>query len=152
MGYKNTFSFELSWMRQDGFYEMVLHEWNSVHLGSSPVEKWQHKVRHLRQFLRGWAKNLSGVYRKEKERLSLLIDELDLKAETIPLNAAERAQKREADIAIAKLRRDEETKWVERAKVKHIQEGGNNTKYFHLIVNGKHRKKRFSNLTKMRGP
>jgi hypothetical protein len=115
---------------------------DSVLSGSSPVEVWQHKVRHLRQFLRGWAKNLSGVYRKEKERLSLLIDELDLNAETVPLNAAERDQKREADIAIAKLRRDEETKWAQRAKVKHIQEGGNNTKYFHLIANGKHRKKK----------
>jgi hypothetical protein len=26
MGNKNTFSFELSWIRQDDFYEMVLHE------------------------------------------------------------------------------------------------------------------------------
>jgi hypothetical protein len=128
-------------MRQDGFFEMVRDEWTSIHSGGSPVERWQHKVRHLRQFLRGWAKNLSGVYKKEKERLTLLIDELDLKAETTPLSEAERAQKKEDNIAIAKLRRDEETKWAQRAKVNHIQEGGNNTKYFHLIANGKHRKK-----------
>jgi hypothetical protein len=38
---------------------------------------------------------------------------------------------------------DEETKWAQCAKVKHIQEGGNNTKYFHLIADGKHRKKKF---------
>jgi hypothetical protein len=42
--------------------------------------------------------------------------------------------------------RDEETKWVQHAKVKHIQEGGDNTKYFHLIANGKHRKKKFFQL------
>jgi hypothetical protein len=28
------------------------------------------------------------------------------------------------------------------AKVKHVKEGGNNTKYFHLIANGKHRRKK----------
>jgi hypothetical protein len=39
------------------------------------------------------------------------------------------------------LRRDEESKWAQRAKVKHIQEGGNNMKYFHLGANGKHRRK-----------
>jgi hypothetical protein len=48
---------------------------------------------------------------------------------------------KEADIALAKLRRDEETKWAQRAKFKHNQDGSNNTKYFHLIANGKYRKK-----------
>jgi hypothetical protein len=42
---------------------------------------------------------------------------------------------------ITKLRRDEESKWAQRAKVKHIQQGGSNTKYFHLIANGNKRKK-----------
>jgi hypothetical protein len=41
---------------------------------------------------------------------------------------------------IDKLRRDEESKWAQCAKVKHVQEGGNNTKYFHLVANGKHRR------------
>jgi hypothetical protein len=69
---------------------MVRDEWILVHFCISPVERWQHKVRHLSQFLRGWAKNLSGVHKKEKKRLTLLIDELDLKAETTPLSEAER--------------------------------------------------------------
>jgi len=122
LGNKNHFSFELSWMRQDGFFEMVKNEWNAIHSGNSPTERWQNKMRHLRQFLRGWAKNLSGIY-KEKERLILLIDELDIKAESTPLSVAERAAKKEADASLAKLRRDEESKWAQRAKVKHIQEG-----------------------------
>jgi hypothetical protein len=139
IGNRNTFSFELSWMHQDVFFfETVRDEWISIHSGISPIERWKHMVRHLRQFLRGWAKNLSGVHKKEKARLTLIIDELDLKAETTPLSEVERAQEREADIGIAKLWRDDETKWAQHAKVKHIQEGGNNTKYFHLIANGKH--------------
>jgi hypothetical protein len=63
-----------------------------------------------------------------------------------------RGLKKEADIALAKLRRDEEAKWTECAKVKHIQEGGNNTEYFHLIANGKDRKIGFSSLSKIKGP
>jgi hypothetical protein len=36
-------------------------------------------------------------------------------------------------------------------EVKHVQEGGNNTKYFHLIANKKHRKNRISQLEQDEG-
>jgi hypothetical protein len=63
---------------------------------------------------------------------------LDLKAETILLSDDERRCLKNANDELSKLRRDEETKWAQRAKVKHVQEGGYNTKYFHLVANGKH--------------
>jgi hypothetical protein len=50
-----------------------------------------------------------------------------------------------------KLRREEEMKWAQRAKVKYIQEGGDNTKYFHLIAKGKHRKKKIYQLEQEEG-
>jgi hypothetical protein len=75
----------------------------------------------------------------------LLIDELDIKAETCPLDSSTRETLRNANDHLAKLGKDEEAKWAQRAKFKHVQEGGNNTMYFHLIANGKHRKRRFFN-------
>ena len=45
----------------------------------------KNKIRHLRQFLRGWAKHQSGIYKVEKERLTRIINELDVKAESILL-------------------------------------------------------------------
>jgi hypothetical protein len=71
----------------------------------------------------------------------LLIDFLDKKAETVSLSTSERGELRDANIKLAKLRRGEESKWAQRAKVKYIQEGENNTKYFNLIANSKHRRK-----------
>jgi hypothetical protein len=59
----------------------------------------------------------------------------------VPLSESERICKKEANERLLSLRRDKESKWAQRAKVKYIQEGGDNTKYFHLIANGKHRKK-----------
>ena len=97
-------------------------------------------------FIKGWAKNLRGKYKKEKERLLAIIDELDFRAECNPQSAVERDALKDANERVTKLRRDEETKWAQGAKVKHIQEGGNNTKYFHLIANGKHRKKKIFQL------
>jgi hypothetical protein len=67
--------------------------------------------------LKGWAKNLSGFYKKEKCRLLELIDRLDLKAESTPLTTAKRKEMREANDALAKLRRDEESKWAQQQKL-----------------------------------
>ena len=47
LGNRSLFSFELSWLRQDGFYDMVRHEWMSISVGASSVERWQNKIRHL---------------------------------------------------------------------------------------------------------
>jgi hypothetical protein len=150
-GNRLRFSFELSWFEQDGFHEMIAAEWATVSAGNSPIQTWQKKIRHIRRFLRGWAKNLSGKYRKEKERLLGIIDLLDIKAESSLLSPSERNQLKHAHECLNKLRRDEEKKWAQRAKVKHIQEGGNNTKYFHLIANGKHRKKKIFQLEQDEG-
>jgi exonuclease III len=56
-GNRSTFSFELSWFKKDGFLDIVKREWTSISSGNNAMEKWQNKIRHLRQFLRGWARN-----------------------------------------------------------------------------------------------
>ena len=64
------------------------------------VERWQNKIRHLRQFLRGWAKHLSEIYKAEKERLLLVIQSLDLKAESSILDTRELETKVEAELRL----------------------------------------------------
>jgi hypothetical protein len=144
LGNKPKFSFELHWLRQEGFFEMIEKEWNSVLVGLNPMDVWLNKLRHIRQFLKGWAKNQSGRYKKEKDRLLGIIEMLYVKDETISLSVLERETLKDANEKLNKLRREEESKWAQRAKVKHIQEGGSNTRYFHLIANGKHRRKYFN--------
>jgi hypothetical protein len=130
---------------------MVAKEWAAASKGNNLLVVWQNKICHLCHFLRGWAKNHSGFYKKEKERLLLLIDRLDLRAEIAPLTDLERKELREANEVLANLRRDEEIKWAQIAKVKHIQEGGNNRKYFHLIANSKHHRKKIFQLDQDEG-
>jgi hypothetical protein len=66
-------------------------------------EKWQNKIHHIRSFLRGWAKNLSSAYKKEKERLLSVIDVLDKRSEVAPLNDMDRASLKQANETLAKL-------------------------------------------------
>ena len=50
LGNKTYFSFELSWLRQEGFVDMIKNEWQSISHGSSSMERWQNKLRHVRSF------------------------------------------------------------------------------------------------------
>jgi hypothetical protein len=119
--------------------------------GASPMEKWKNKIRHLRSYLRGWAKNMSSVYKSKKVRHISITDTLELKAKTTLLSDNERGCLKNANEELANLRRVEETKWARRAKVKHVQKGGNNTKYFHLVANGKHIKNKIFQLEQDEG-
>jgi hypothetical protein len=151
LGRYRHFSFELSWLKQEGFFDMIKDLWESSNMGFTPIERWQNKIRTIRQYLRGWARDQSGKYKIEKEYLLKIIDDLDIKAESVPLSEPERVTMREAEVKLEVLHRDEEAKWAQRAKVKYIQRGGNNTKYFHLIANGIHRKKNFFQLEQDEG-
>ena len=96
----------------------------------------------MRQHLRGWAKNVSGAYKKEKKELLDKLNELDKKAENVMLDGTELNLKYVLNERLVELLREEELKWYQRAKVKHLIQGDANTKYFHLLANGRHRKTR----------
>jgi hypothetical protein len=83
------FKFELGWLLKEGFFEMVSKVWIKETRGSTPMQRWQNKIRRLRQFLRGWAKNMNGAYKKEKQELLRKAEELDKKAESQLLSQRE---------------------------------------------------------------
>ena len=57
----------------------------------------------------------------------------------------------EAELRLKELLREEELKWALRAKVHKIVQGEDNTQFFHMIANGKHRKKRIFQLEQDEG-
>jgi hypothetical protein len=103
-------------------------------------------MRSLRQYLRGLAKKSTGLIKKEKQQLSELIDELDKKAEFTCLSPIELNSKALANDRLASILREEEVRLFQRAKVKHLLEGDDNTKYFHLVANGKHLRQQIFSL------
>ena len=140
------FKFERGWLIRDGFYDLVANVWQSETSGSNPLERWQSKIRRLRQYLRGWAASTAGSYKKEKKTLLALLHDLDKKAETDCLSDQEINLKQYLKERLVTLLREEELKWYERAKVKSLLEGDANTRFFHLVANGKHRKQHIYRL------
>ena len=93
----------------------------------TPLEKWQEKIRRLRQYLRGWTKNVSGAYKKEKKALLEKLDELDKKTETMLLTSQEVNLKHVLNERLAELLREEELKWYQQAKTRDLLEGDSNS-------------------------
>jgi mannosylglycoprotein endo-beta-mannosidase len=125
---------------------MVANILQSESSGSTPLEHCQFKICRLRQHLRGWARHIAGSYRKEKKTLLSLLDNLDKQAENGELSDQEINLKHYLKERLVSLLREEELKWYERAKVKTLLEGDANTRFFHLVANGRHHKQHIFKL------
>ena len=100
----------------------------------------------LKKHLRGWARHHHGVYKAQKENLQKVVTNLDTQAEIRNLSQGERDQLETARDDLIKLLREEELRFYQRAKATDVLLGDNNTRYFQIIANGKHRKKRIFSL------
>jgi hypothetical protein len=139
------FKCEFGWLLRDGFMEMVKDIWDHIVEGHTTIERWQGKICRLRQYLRGWAKNMSEQYKKEKKEILNTLDTYK-NAENSPLRLEEISIKQCLNNRLARLLREEEMKWYQRAKTKDLLEGDSNTKYFQLVASGKYRKTRIFQL------
>jgi hypothetical protein len=100
----------------------------------------------MRKHLSGWASHIAGILKKEKLRLSAIIDELEALAEVRLLSSDDIELKSQSNSQITTLLHEEELKWYQRSKDQFIFEGDSNTRYFHGIANGHHRRKHIQYL------
>jgi hypothetical protein len=115
---------------------MVKNIWSAEIGSGTAMERWKAKIRRLRQQLRGWAKNVSGAYKKEKKELLDKLDSLDKKAESTLITLYEINLKCCLNKRLTQLLRAEEVKLYQRAKTKELFQGDINTKYFSLWRTG----------------
>jgi len=75
-----------------------------------------------------------------------MLDQLDKKSKNERFEGWEIDLKQTLKTRLVQLLREEGIKWYQRGKTTKILQGDMNTKYFHLIANGKHRKTRIFQL------
>jgi outer membrane protein TolC len=100
----------MGWLLRDGFGDMVKEICESGTDEEDSMRRWQYKIRRLRKQLRGWAKNVSGVNKKEKKGLLDKLDMLDKRAEASLLSAQEANLKQCLHNRLSQLLREEEIK------------------------------------------
>ena len=137
---------ELSWLSYEDFNEKVKEIWIQPVVGQNSVQRWNRKMGALRKHLRVWARHHHGVYKAQKENLQKVVTNLDTQADIINLSQGERDQLETARDDLIKLLWEEELRFYQRAKATDVLLGDNNTRYFQMIANGKHRKKHIFSL------
>ena len=137
---------ELSWLSHEDFEEKVKEIWSQLVVGQNSVQHWNRKMGTLRRHLRGWARHHHEVYKAQKENLQKIVTNLDTEVETNNLSQGKRDQLENARDDLIKLLREEELRFYQRVKATDVLMGDNNTRYFQMIANGKHPKKRIFSL------
>ena len=115
------------------------------------MERWQNKIRRLLRSFRGWARNLVSQNKKYKLDLLAKIDVFDRKAETNLLSPQEGELRHHLKEQLIKLLREEEIYWLQLSKATKLLQGDDNTKYFHMVANGRHRKTKIVQLEQEEG-
>jgi hypothetical protein len=69
------FKFEIGWLQREGFLDMVKTVWGRPVSVTSPIQRWNQKIRVLRSHLSGWARHKTGILKEEKPRLSSIMIE-----------------------------------------------------------------------------
>jgi exonuclease III len=72
---QHMFKFEIGWLLREGFLDMIRDLCSNTTTGYTPMERWKGKIRRVRQYLRGWSKNVSGQYKKEKKEILNILDD-----------------------------------------------------------------------------
>jgi hypothetical protein len=80
------FRFEKWWLQVDGFDQMVVETWSAPCNYVKAIDRWQFKIRNLRNKLKGWNANLKFDQKKKKQHLVAEYDMLDIISESQPLS------------------------------------------------------------------
>lgn len=136
------FKFELNWFFREGFDERIKEIWTKTAKGLNSIQRWNNKLSALCRFLREWAAQTNVAYKKKKSELQNSISSLDTTIEVRDLTEHEQVCLAQSPDHLTKLLMEEEIKYYQHAKTKDILLGDNNTRYFQMIANGKHRKKK----------
>jgi hypothetical protein len=85
-------------------------------------------------------KEYKRAIQERKKEITNKLEQLDKKVECTMLSPQEVDVKHCLNMRLMQLLREEEIKWYERPKSYKLLQGDSNTRYFHLVANGKRRK------------
>lgn len=129
------FRFDPIWLEQPDFVALIQRWWNQYTLQHNDIDRsWNDKLKFLRKKIKGWTRNFYSKKKREKKVLLNRIHELELIFEQRPLTSVEYDEWLIAKQTLDEIYLEEEKHWKERAKQKWLEEGDNNTKYFHTIA------------------
>jgi hypothetical protein len=110
------FRFELCWFNRPDLVDVVTKVWNDVYEGRNVLDVLQNRKKKLRRVLKGWNLNIESVYKKERKRLSDLLNSIDINSQIAGLSASDYELRISLQYQLNYVLREEEIKWRQRAR------------------------------------
>ena len=129
------FRFEEKWISHKSFFKVVEDSWASPCYGS-PQFILASKLKILKLNLKTWSKEVFGHFKIHVSEAEALVLVKEAAFEEQPSDNLLRALN-QAKASLHNWLNMESTHWKQRAKVKWLQDGDRNTKFFHLSTKAK---------------
>ena len=129
---KPRFRFEAFWLRLDGFEDTVKQAWDCHLPQADPCRLLDQKLRRTARALQSWSMQNMGSVRSQLFMAREIIAQLDAAQDHRALNEIELSLRRQLKLATLGLASLARTIARQRSRIRHLEEGDANTKYFHL--------------------
>lgn len=137
---KPRFRFEAFWVKLDGFDEAVKRAWDTPLPGADACRLLDHKLRCTAKALQSWSMKNIGSVRSQLFITRELIAQFDRAQESRLLSEDEQALHKSLKLRSLGLASLSRTIARQRSRIRFLQEGDANTKYFHLQACHRNRK------------
>ncbi|PKU59819.1 hypothetical protein MA16_Dca027794 [Dendrobium catenatum] len=138
-GSNSCFRFQNMWLAHDSFINVVHNNWSAPVFPDDSISGMRRlwaKLKRLKMVLNWWNKNVfKNIFSNIKE-VEEKINALEACCQNDPTDA-NFAVLKEAKLVLTNLQCQEETYWKQKAVIKYLAEGDNNTSFFHALVSKK---------------
>ena len=133
------FKMDKSWLRERGFKEEIMEVWRSYAREETGSKKLTGCIGRVRGYLMQYRRRIRETRCKVRVEALAKIKELDDVEDSRGLTAGEVQQRRKWRFVVATEDRKEEMDWRQRSRQLWLKERDANTRFFHLVANGRRR-------------
>lgn len=147
--------FERQWLLDPEFKTRVEQRWvtdmSKFDENSYSMHRWHGCLTRSRQLMRGLDTQTKGAKKQRREELMGQLESWDRTAEHQVMSPGDWQNQFAVEKLLNDLFNQEAVFWQQRGKVKWLLQGDNNTRFFQLMANGRHRKNEIKYLNTKQG-